>query len=276
MVAALHPAWEKVKPEHRPLHTRNMAQILQDQLTNPTRFLVCWAEPKGVSVDGGTRSAYELNRIVHGMERTHNLATPAGQRGFAAELRQMAVPIERGTWYPRETMSLKQHAQRLLEEGHGRIGIAIPVGVAGTHTHAERLNVGPNYTAALELAKSSASPSIIGDAWENRIVLIAVPSIQRDSRDRTAMIEELSRLAKSNALARLIVPHEDIEPNRDIYKDVERIVGLDDINDSPFTFATIPDAQRGLARDTAQTGARGNDRSAARTNKADQNMAASR
>jgi hypothetical protein len=248
MVAAIHPAWDKVKPEHRALHARNMAQVLGDDLRHPTSMLVCWAKPKGASIDGGTRSAYELSRIVHGGEKTYNLATRDGQRGFADELRALGVPIERGTWFPRETLSLSEHAKTLLAEGHARIGIAIPVGPSGVITNAERTNISQKYAEALTLAKTSTDASIIGDAWQNRVVLIAVPRVERDEAGRKDLFEQLDLIAKSNNLSRVILPHTDIEPNRDVFKDAQRILGTEGVMDSPFTFATTPEAETGLSR----------------------------
>jgi hypothetical protein len=244
MVAAIHPAWEFVKPEHRPLHARNMAQVLGDDLLHPTSMLVCWAEPKGVSIEGGTRSAYELSKIVHGGEKTFNLATRDGQRGFADELRALGIPIERGSWYPREALTLSKHAETLLAEGHSRIGIAIPVGIRGTITNAESESLRAKHAEALALAKLSDEPSIIGDAWENRVVLIAVPVHARDEQGRRDLFEQLDTIAKSNGLSRIVLPFEDIEPNRNLFKDAQQILG-DNILDSAFTFASIPDTQRG-------------------------------
>jgi hypothetical protein len=253
MVAAIHPAWDRVKPEHQALHARNMAQVLQDDLLHPTSFLVAWAKPKGVSVDGGTRSAYELSRRVHDGKKTYNLAAVDGQRGFAEELRALGVPIERGTWYPRETMTLSDHAKTLLQqEGHARVGIAIPIGTHGAVTNSERMNLTGKYAGGLAMAKGSNEPAVIGDAWNNRIVLIGVPYVQRDPAERAKLITDLQRIAGSNVLSRIIVPHEDLEPGHNLYKDVQKVLGAEGTLDSSFTFATIPDAHRGLSRSQTQ------------------------
>jgi hypothetical protein len=253
MVAAIHPAWDRVKPEHQALHARNMAQVLQDDLLHPTSFLVAWAKPKGVSVDGGTRSAYELSRRVHDGKKTYNLAAVDGQRGFAEELRALGVPIERGTWYPRETMTLSDHAKTLLQqEGHARVGIAIPIGTHGAVTNSERMNLTEKYAGGLAMAKGSNEPAVIGDAWNNRIVLIGVPYVQRDPAERAKLITDLQRIAGSNVLSRIIVPHEDLEPGHNLYKDVQKVLGAEGTLDSSFTFATIPDAHRGLSRSQTQ------------------------
>jgi hypothetical protein len=252
MVAAIHPAWDRVKPEHQALHARNMAQVLQDDLRHPTSFLVAWAKPKGVSVEGGTRSAYEVSRIVHDGLKTYNLATIDGQRGLADELRALGVPIERNTWFPRETMTLSDHAKTLLErEGHARIGIAIPIGTHGAVTNSERMNLTEKYAGGLALAKASAEPAVIGDAWNNRIVLIGVPHVQRDSTQRAKLITDLQQIAGSNVLSRIVVPHEDLEPGHNLFKDVQKVLGAEGALDSSFTFATIPEAHRGMSR--AQT-----------------------
>jgi hypothetical protein len=255
MVAALHPAWDRVKPEHRALHARNMAQVLQDDLRHPTAFLVAWAKPKGVSVEGGTRSAFELSRIVHDGEKTYNLATVEGQRGLAKELRTFGVPIERGTWYPRETRSLSDHAKALIAEGHSRIGIAIPVGSlrTGAVTNAERANISQKHADALALAKRIDEPSIIGDAWNNRVVLIAVPYVGRDEQSRGRLITDLNAIAASNSLSRIVLPHEDVEPKRDVFPDVQRMLGPEGTLDSKLTFATMPEGHRGLSKVAIRT-----------------------
>jgi hypothetical protein len=256
MVASIHPAWERVKPEHRALHARNMAQVLQDDLRHPTAFLVAWAKPKGVSIDGGTRSAYELSRRVHDGKKTYNLATMDGQRGFADEMRALGIPIERGTWYPRETLSLSDHAKASLQtEGHARIGIAIPIGTDGAVTNAERANLTEKYAGSLAIAKASAEPAVIGDAWNSRIVLIGVPYVQREPAERAKLITDLQQIAGSNVLSRIVLPHEDIEPGHNLYKDVQRVLGAERSLDSSFTFATVPDAHRGISRTHTQQAA---------------------
>ncbi|HET8687460.1 MAG TPA: hypothetical protein VFM18_12470, partial [Methanosarcina sp.] len=42
------------------LHTRNMYQVLGKSLNEPSRFLVCYAEPTLHGVKGGTNSAVVL------------------------------------------------------------------------------------------------------------------------------------------------------------------------------------------------------------------------
>ena len=57
----IHPAWNKLSPAARTLHSRNCFQVLGEDLNTPSKFLVCWAktDTQGVPV-GGTRTAYVL------------------------------------------------------------------------------------------------------------------------------------------------------------------------------------------------------------------------
>lgn len=60
IAARVHPAWEQCSPAARRLHARNAFQVLGDDLATPSRFLVCYAKPKGAGVNGGTNTAYML------------------------------------------------------------------------------------------------------------------------------------------------------------------------------------------------------------------------
>src|SRR5690606_12268679 len=57
---SIHPAWEKLSPAAKTLHTRNCYQVLGKDLSTPSNFLICYAKPSGNSIVGGTRTAYEL------------------------------------------------------------------------------------------------------------------------------------------------------------------------------------------------------------------------
>ncbi len=58
--------WRNItrNPFVRNLIRRNVFQVLGPQLNTPTEFLVCWAKPEGDSIHGGTKSAYELARLL--------------------------------------------------------------------------------------------------------------------------------------------------------------------------------------------------------------------
>jgi hypothetical protein len=67
IAASVHPKWSAVEAKERAgdpfaasAHIRNVLQVLGLDLKSPSDFLVCWAPIKGKSVDGGTRTAYEL------------------------------------------------------------------------------------------------------------------------------------------------------------------------------------------------------------------------
>lgn len=58
---SIHPAWDRLSPAAKTLHTRNCYQVLGKDLSTPSRFLVCYAEPlKDGSVKGGTRTSVVL------------------------------------------------------------------------------------------------------------------------------------------------------------------------------------------------------------------------
>ena len=58
----LHPTWPNCSESAKKLHTRNIFQVLGSDLESPSRFLTCWAKPKGKSeeVEGGTNTAVKL------------------------------------------------------------------------------------------------------------------------------------------------------------------------------------------------------------------------
>ena len=64
-----HPAWHRCKQGAKKLHTRNVYQLLGQDLNTPSRFVICWAEPSGKSghVKGGTATAVKLG-IDNGVE----------------------------------------------------------------------------------------------------------------------------------------------------------------------------------------------------------------
>lgn len=59
----LHPIFNKLSHGARALHTRNVYQVLGDDLETPSDFLICYAEPnpyKSDEVLGGTNTAWKL------------------------------------------------------------------------------------------------------------------------------------------------------------------------------------------------------------------------
>lgn len=55
------PWWDKLKPSHQRLHTRNVYQVLGLDLTRPSEFLVCYAEKDNRGEPkGGTRTAIKI------------------------------------------------------------------------------------------------------------------------------------------------------------------------------------------------------------------------
>lgn len=62
IASEIHPAWERCKQGAKKLHTRNVYQLLGQDLKTPSRFVICWAEPKGKygHVKGGTATVVKL------------------------------------------------------------------------------------------------------------------------------------------------------------------------------------------------------------------------
>ena len=61
--------WKPMKQGAKHLHTRNVYQLLGQDLSTPSRFVICYAEPKGKEghVKGGTATAVKLG-IDNGVE----------------------------------------------------------------------------------------------------------------------------------------------------------------------------------------------------------------
>lgn len=55
--------WFEITPGARDLHTRNVFQVLGDDLETPSEFVLYWAESKGRNaVKGGTNTAFQVAR----------------------------------------------------------------------------------------------------------------------------------------------------------------------------------------------------------------------
>lgn len=66
IAATIRPAWPRLKPSVQGLHTRNVHQVLGQDLANPAQFVVCWT-PDGAQTEqersaetGGTGTAIAL------------------------------------------------------------------------------------------------------------------------------------------------------------------------------------------------------------------------
>ncbi|ATS94074.1 hypothetical protein P13BB106kb_p090 [Pectobacterium phage DU_PP_V] len=61
LVSTIHKAGDNLRGFARRAHTRNMYQVLGQDLNTPSRFLICYAKPEGKTrVSGGTNSAWVL------------------------------------------------------------------------------------------------------------------------------------------------------------------------------------------------------------------------
>lgn len=58
--------WFEITPGSRDLHTRNVFQVLGDDLQTPSEFVLYWAEPKGRNaVKGGTNTAFQIANVFN-------------------------------------------------------------------------------------------------------------------------------------------------------------------------------------------------------------------
>lgn len=63
IVSQIHPAWGACSPGARKLHSRNVFQVLGQDLKTPSTMLVCWARTdKSGNIKGGTATAWNLAR----------------------------------------------------------------------------------------------------------------------------------------------------------------------------------------------------------------------
>lgn len=61
IASGIHPAWDRCSPAAKALHTRNVFQVLGDEINTPSRLLVCYANmDKHSDPVGGTRTAWML------------------------------------------------------------------------------------------------------------------------------------------------------------------------------------------------------------------------
>jgi len=58
IASTIHPAWQNLKESHKLLHSRNMHQVLGEDLNTPSAFVICWTE--GAQIIGGTATAIRL------------------------------------------------------------------------------------------------------------------------------------------------------------------------------------------------------------------------
>jgi hypothetical protein len=75
IAAEIHPAWDRCSQGAKKLHTRNVFQVLGQDLETPSKFLVAWAtvDSEG-KPEGGTATAWNL-AVKHGV-KCFNLAIP--------------------------------------------------------------------------------------------------------------------------------------------------------------------------------------------------------
>ncbi|MOA32601.1 hypothetical protein D3C78_1538370 [compost metagenome] len=58
IAANFHPNWHNLKPTVRQMHSRNVGQVLGQDLKTPSSFVLCWT--KNGSGSGGTGQALRI------------------------------------------------------------------------------------------------------------------------------------------------------------------------------------------------------------------------
>ena len=86
LAEAVHPRWKELAPKVKRLHTRNIFQVLGEDLNSKSDFLICWT-PNGMIV-GGTGTAIKVAQRFN--IEIFNLAIPFQQM----ELRSVIKNID--------------------------------------------------------------------------------------------------------------------------------------------------------------------------------------
>lgn len=81
IAAQHHPKWQWLKDSSKQLHTRNVFQVLGDDLDTPSEFVICWTEQG--KLQGGTAQAIRIATtyrvpvinlgLLQGHKRLHQL-----------------------------------------------------------------------------------------------------------------------------------------------------------------------------------------------------------
>jgi hypothetical protein len=77
-----HPNWKNLTRGERALHTRNVYQVLGEDLNSPSKFIICWTL-EGREI-GGTSQALRLAKTY--TVPVYNLGAPGGEARVASLL----------------------------------------------------------------------------------------------------------------------------------------------------------------------------------------------
>lgn len=81
-----HPVWDKLKPSHQDMHTRNVFQVLGHTLDQPSEFVLLSAEPNdNDGVSGGSNTAYQVAKLFD--VPTFNVYNELGKHLFFEDLK---------------------------------------------------------------------------------------------------------------------------------------------------------------------------------------------
>lgn len=63
IVSQIHPKWNSLSQGAKKLHSRNVKQVLGDNLSSPVEFVLCWTD--GGKTVGGTATAIRLAEFLN-------------------------------------------------------------------------------------------------------------------------------------------------------------------------------------------------------------------
>jgi hypothetical protein len=91
IAAEFHPVWDTLKETARLFHTRNVHQVLGQDLKTPSQFVVCYSLPNAFRSDfvGGTGQALRIAKAYN--LPTFNLANPKQTDQLAEFIRQLFI-----------------------------------------------------------------------------------------------------------------------------------------------------------------------------------------
>lgn len=85
IASKVHPVWDRLSRGAKALHTRNIYQVLGNDLNTPSNVLFCYAQPTKGGVKGGTNTAVQL-AIQNGV-KWYNLYLPEDREEVKRKLK---------------------------------------------------------------------------------------------------------------------------------------------------------------------------------------------
>ena len=217
--------------------------LLGPTLAAPSTMLLQYEDPRRAGP--GSRFLGRLGRTMLGAANVFQLSEPTEMQRFAARLADLGMPVAPGELAPRPPASPIVELRRLLDGGCTRAGFAVPIAQGPEPTGLESLVRGLGALAGLR----PAEPCGPAAGWAgDRVWWIAVPYRRRTRTEREALAAGLLRACAELGLARLLVPHRELEPcAAGAYEGFEAALGREALRVSPLVFIDVPDEYAGLA-----------------------------